>query len=253
MIATSLRRTALLAVLGLLAFPAGTTAAESSHPLAAAGSTSADTAQCVDARTLDLRRILPPPPAAGSPQERAELDVLLRIEAHRTPRQTDRARKDAELNILGFADALGARPGALTAARLPLTLALFRRVSADEFAVINPAKREFGRPRPFTVEPRLHPVVAPPRSPSYPSGHSTWAYTTALVLGDMVPERRQQLLARAAEYAYDRNVAGVHYPSDVEAGRLAGTALAALLFACQPFDKEEAAARAELRSALGRD
>jgi acid phosphatase (class A) len=251
MTVTSLRRTALLAVLCLLAFSAGTPAAESSRPLPAAGSTPADTAQCVDARTLDLRRILPPPPAAGSPQERAELDVLLRIEAHRTPRQTERARKDARLDILGFADALGGRPGALTMARLPLTLALFRHVSADEFAVVDAAKREFSRPRPFTVEPRLHPVVAPPHSPSYPSGHSTWAYTTALVLGDMVPERRQQLLARAAEYAYDRNVAGVHYPSDVEAGRLAGTALAALLFACQPFDAEEAASRAELRSALG--
>ncbi|MGB6452266.1 MAG: phosphatase PAP2 family protein [Steroidobacteraceae bacterium] len=251
MTVTSLRRTALISALCLLAFSAGTPAAETSHPLPAAGSTPADTAQCVDARTLDLRRILPPPPAAGSPEERAELDVLLRIEAHRTPRQTDRARRDAKLNILGFADALGARPGALTTAGLPLTLALFRHVSADEFAIVDAAKSEFGRPRPFTVEPRLHPVVAPPQSPSYPSGHSTWAYTTALVLGDMVPERRRQLLVRAGEYAYDRNVAGVHYPSDVEAGKLAGTALATLLLTCQPFESEEAAARVELRSALG--
>lgn len=251
MTAISHRCTALLAVLCLSAFAAGTPAAESSHPFPAAGPAPAGTARCVDARTLDLQRILPPPPAAGSPQERAELDELLRIEAHRTSRQTDRARKDAKLNILGFADALGARPGALTTARVPLTVALFRYVSADESAIVGAAKREYGRPRPFTVEPRLHPVVAPPRSPSYPSGHSTWAYTTALVLADMVPERRQQLLVRAGEYAYDRNVAGVHYPSDVEAGKLAGTALAAVLFTCQPFDNEEAAARAELRSALG--
>ncbi len=251
MTVAALHRTALPAVLCLLAFSAGTPAAESSHALPASGASPTDTAQCVDARTLDLRRILPPPPAAGSPQERAELDVLLRIQAHRTPKEAARARKDATIDVLAFADALGGPPGALTTVRLPLTLALLRHVGVDEAAILDPAKDEFGRPRPFTVEPRLHPVIARPRSLSYPSGHSTWAYTTALVLADMVPERRRQLLARAQEYAYDRSVAGVHYPSDVEAGKLAGTALAAALFTCRPFDHEEAAARAELRSVLG--
>jgi hypothetical protein len=37
----------------------------------------------------------------------------------------------------------------------------------------------------------------------------------------------------------------------VDAGRLAGTTLAAMLFACPAFEREEAGARRELRSALG--
>jgi len=88
-------------------------------------------------------------------------------------------------------------------------------------------------------------------SGSYPSGHAVWAYTAALVLADMVPERREQIFARAREYAHNRNTGGVHYPSDIQAGQLAATAIAAVLFTCAPFEHEEAAATAELRHALG--
>ena len=225
--------------------------------LAAAGPASAstallaaaDTAHCVDSQSLDLRRILPPPPAAGSPRTRAELDELMRIQAQRTPIEIELARRDAVRSIFRFADALDGAPG-FESKRLPLTSALFQHLNVDETAVLASAKQEFARPRPFEVEPRLAPIIARPSSRSYPSGHSLWAYTTALVLADMVPERRAQLLARADQYARNRTVAGVHYPSDVEAGRLAGTALAAMLFTCPAFEREQAAARKELRAAL---
>ena len=240
--ATAFALASLLALASVLSLANGDVGAAQPHQ-------SADAAHCVDGSTLDLGRILPPPPAAGSVQERAELDELLRIQATRTPAQVDRAQKDAEVSIFRFADALG-NPSGFTPANLPLTRKLFNDVVIDQTAVSSAAKREFARPRPFTVDRRLDPIIARPPSASYPSGHSTWAYVTALVLADMVPERRAQLLARADEYAHNRSVAGVHYPTDVEAGRLAGTTLAALLFTCQPFQHEEAAARSELRKAL---
>lgn len=199
---------------------------------------------------MDLTRLLPPPPAAQSAQERSELDEMLRLQAERTPSAAERARQDAELSIFRFGDALG-NPAGFTPAKLPLTVMLFRDVARDEAAVMNVAKDRFERPRPFRVEHRLAPVVPMPSSASYPSGHSTWAYASALVLADMLPERRAQILARADEYAHNRILGGVHYPSDVQAGRLAGTALAAMLFACAPFTAEESAARRELRPALG--
>jgi acid phosphatase (class A) len=220
--------------------------------LEATGSSAAaaDTAHCVDSSSLDLRRILAPPPRAGSQRERAELDELLSIQARRTSSEAELARRDVVRSIFRFADALDEAPG-FERGRLPQTLALFHQLNVDETAVLTPAKREFGRARPFAVEPRLAPIVAEPPSGSYPSGHSMWAYTTALVLADMVPERRAQLLARADQYARNRTVAGVHYPSDVEAGKIAGTALAAMLFTCPAFAREESAARRELRGALG--
>jgi len=226
-----------------------TAAAATAATQVAAPSATPDTARCVDASSLVLRRILAPPPRTGSARVRAELDELLRIQAHRTSSEAALARRDAVRSIYRFADALAGAPG-LETARLPRTLALLRHIGIDETAVLTPAKRDFARPRPFALEPRLAPIVTRPRSGSYPSGHALWAYTTALVLADMVPERRGQLLARANQYARNRTVAGVHYPSDVEAGKLAGTALAAMLFDCPAFEREEAGARQELRGAL---
>ncbi|HTX23183.1 MAG TPA: phosphatase PAP2 family protein [Steroidobacteraceae bacterium] len=238
-----------LAVLAC-AWPALSAPSTASAPRGAGKGLYSDVAQCADLAALKLVRLLPPPPGEGSPEERAELDELLRLQANRTAAQAERARQDAEVSVFRFANALG-NPAGFTPANLPLTVRLFRRIDGDEAAVLGAAKHEFSRPRPFTVEPRLNPVIPRPASSSYPSGHSTWAYVTGLVLADMIPERRAAILARADEFAHNRSVAGVHYPSDVEAGRLAGTTLAAMLFACGPFEAEEAAARAELRKALG--
>lgn len=200
--------------------------------------------------SLNLYRLLPPPPEAGSAQQRAELDELLRLQATRTPAQARRAQADATISIFRFADALGNPPG-FNAKSLPRFAELFARLLRDENLFMNTAKDAFGRPRPFLTEQRLAPVVPRPPSASYPSGHTTWAIAVAIVLADMVPERRAQIFARADEYAHNREVAGVHYPSDVAAGHLAGTALAVELFNSPRFVEDEAAAGAELRQALG--
>ena len=202
------------------------------------------------AASVDLYRLLPPPPEAGSAQERAELDQLLQIQASRTAAQVQRANDDANVDIFRFADALGGPPQ-FNPTRLPLTAALFGRIGTDESLFLNSAKDTFGRPRPFLTEKRLQPVVPKPPTASYPSGHTTWAVACAIVLADMVPERRAQIFARAEEYAHNREVGGVHYPSDVAAGHLAGTALAQQLFNSPRFVADEVAAAAELRQALG--
>jgi len=56
-------------------------------------------------------------------------------------------------------------------------------------------------------------------SPSFPSGHTTYGYTGALLLAILVPERYQQMVARGAEYGNDRILMGSHYAMDVLAGR----------------------------------
>jgi hypothetical protein len=97
----------------------------------------------------------------------------------------------------------------------------------------------FGDARPFQTEPTLAPIAGPDylntssnntlycygpaqdltRSPSYPSGHTTYGYTGALLLAILVPERYQQMVARGAEYGNDRIVVGAHYAMDVLGGR----------------------------------
>jgi acid phosphatase (class A) len=203
----------------------------------------------VDTKALDLVRILPPPPADDSAETRAELDLMLKIQESRSAAEAARAKADAEVSIYRFADALGDPPG-FAGKNLPRTQALFRNILAEETAVVGTGKNRFARPRPFLLEPHLQPVVDKPPNGSYPSGHTTWGYTVGVVLADMIPERRPQIMARAAEYGFNRVVAGVHYPSDIEGGKMAGAALAAALFASPAFLRDYAEAKSELRQAL---
>ena len=56
-------------------------------------------------------------------------------------------------------------------------------------------------------------------SPSYPSGHTTYGFTGALLLGVLVPDRYPEMIARGAEYGSSRILVGAHYAMDVLGGR----------------------------------
>lgn len=71
-------------------------------------------------------------------------------------------------------------------------------------------------------------------SPSYPSGHTTYGYTEALVLAILVPDRYQQMIARAAEYGNNRIIVGAHYAMDVLGGRTVALHAVAHLLANDP-------------------
>ena len=52
---------------------------------------------------------------------------------------------------------------------------------------------------------------------------------TAILLANMVPEKRGELFARGWDYGWSRVVGGVHFPTDIESGRIEATAMAALM------------------------
>ena len=68
--------------------------------------------------------------------------------------------------------------------------------------------------------------VRMPSSTSFPSGHSAAAFAFATGVGDVLPRAAIPLRGLAAVVAYSRVHTGVHYPGDVVAGALIGTALA---------------------------
>ncbi len=202
-----------------------------------------------DPNTLDLGRLLPPAPSNDSAVTRAEIELMLKLQKESTAEQKARAQADAAVNIYRFADALG-NPEQFNEKAIPKTHALFRKVTYEEGAVIQAGKRSFNRPRPFLLEPRIVSLVDKPPNASYPSGHTMWARTVGLLLSDMLPEYRDKIMARSDEYAFNRVVAGVHYPTDVESGKLAATALTAFLLAAPEFKVDYAEAKKELREAL---
>ena len=130
----------------------------------------------------------------------------------------------------------------------------------------DPFGRSYGRPggsagadaygdsRPFQTEPSVLPIVGPDYfnvpadnvvynrgpvmnlvdSPSYPSGHTTYGYMGSNLLAVLVPERYQQMIARASEYGNDRILMGAHYAMDVLGGRTLATYDLAHLLANDP-------------------
>ncbi len=56
-------------------------------------------------------------------------------------------------------------------------------------------------------------------NPSFPSGHTQYAYTDGYLLAMLVPQQYQNMLLRASDYANSRIVLGVHYPLDIIASR----------------------------------
>ena len=94
--------------------------------------------------------------------------------------------------------------------------------------------------------------MRPSISGSYPSGHTTNATLAAIVMGDIVPEKRDAIWQRAADYSHSRVVGGMHYPNDLFGGKLAGTAIAVALQSRPEFKADFAAARRELGSIWAR-
>ncbi len=194
--------------------------------------------------------ILPEPPAPTSDTTKAELVELHRIENSRTDEQVAQAVfDDKDESIFIYRNVLGT---AFTPLALPITAAFSARVKNDEGINSTPAKNGFQRMRPYNLDKTLHPICATiTKSYSYPSGHTTAGYLQALTLIEMVPEKRDAILARADNYANNRLVCGVHYPSDLHAGKLLAYAIHAVMDTDPQYQKELAAARLELRNALG--
>ena len=81
--------------------------------------------------------------------------------------------------------------------------------------------------------------------------HTILGYLEAFTLAQIVPEKRNQILERADEYAHNREVCGVHYPTDVASGREAAYAVFGAMMISKEFQQDLAAARAETRKVLG--
>ncbi len=79
------------------------------------------------------------------------------------------------------------------------------------------------RPRPFLDVPSLVPAIKPPKSFSFPSGHTTLAFSVAFIISRILPKRYSiPAFLIAALVAFSRLYLGVHYPSDILGGICAG-------------------------------
>jgi acid phosphatase (class A) len=132
---------------------------------------------------------------------------------------------------------------------VPATARLLADVRHDEKLAAIKAKTFYLRKRPWIVDPTLEPCAKGDKPlSSYPSGHATMGYSMAVVLAAALPSKAPAIMARAGDYAESRLVCGVHFRSDVVAGRILGEEMGRRLLAKPAFKAEEAAAAQELRA-----
>ena len=101
----------------------------------------------------------------------------------------------------------------------------YNKLRVDLTPIIKTLKEYYNRPRPFQVA-EVYGLdftaddLTTVQSPSYPSGHTIQAYVIALSLSEQFPEYEVELLNIAELISQSRIDRGVHFPTDVEFGRI---------------------------------
>lgn len=99
-----------------------------------------------------------------------------------------------------------------------------KEVLQESRAAISLLKAYYNRPRPwqsslsYGIDVGNVIELDSMRTPSYPSGHSTQAMLTALILSNEYPNRKAQFIELAKRISYSRNVGRGHYSSDSKFG-----------------------------------
>jgi acid phosphatase (class A) len=195
--------------------------------------------------------LLPAPPAAGSAAFAADQDAFLGTRALAGTPRWALAVRDADLGFPRAAEAFSCTLNfPLAEGSAPHLAMLLRRTLTDAVFATFAAKNHYQRPRPFVVQrtstctPREEAELA--REGSYPSGHASIGWAWALILAELAPERADAILKRGHAFGQSRVICGVHWQSDVEAGRIIGAAVVAKLHSDPVFRAEMEAARQEL-------
>jgi acid phosphatase (class A) len=189
----------------------------------------------------DPATVLAPPPLPGSEEQAADMAQV--VATHNTCTSNQAALAFSEKpSLLAFGPAIGStlQPG-----KFPKTEAFFEGLRKDAAGATGAAKQYWKRPRPYTVEPSLA-AGKPEKSFGYPSGHSAEAMVLALVLADLLPEQREEVLAIGRNIGWHRVWIARHYPTDIYAGRVFAQAIIRELKASPEFQRDLAEVRAEI-------
>lgn len=205
---------------------------------------------------LDARAVLGPPPAPDSAHGKADRALYEETRALEGSARWKTAIQDNDLwgggALRRFSCALGID---INERQTPTALRMLHRMELDVRTVGTPAKDAYGRVRPAIGNDK--PICVPREdwmktNASYPSGHAMTAWSWALVLSEAAPARADALLAVGRDSGESRMVCGVHFISDVEAGRTLGSAMVARLHADPVFAADLARAKREVAAARDR-
>jgi membrane-associated phospholipid phosphatase len=175
------------------------------------------------------RRTRRPRPAWLLDAERVDVAMYAAIAATPTPsldrsmRRLTRAADNARIS-LGASALLIATRGRQGRRAALYGMASVAAASTIVNGVIKPLARR-RRPDPVALNVPMARLARMPRHPSFPSGHSASAFAFATGVAHVLPREALPLYLVASVVAYSRVHTGVHFPADVVAGSVIGSAL----------------------------
>ena len=197
--------------------------------------------------------LLSPPPNASSTAYSLDVETAEATFPLRGKPRWDLAARDADLNFPAAASIYSCALGvSISKKETPRLYTLLHRTLTDAGLATYRAKNHYQRPRPFTVnnQPMCTPQIEEGlrNDGSYPSGHTAAGWAWALILSEVAPERRDQLVARGIEYGKSRSICNVHWLSDVQASQIIGSAAVAQLHTDPVFRADLRAAALEVKA-----
>lgn len=207
------------------------------------------------AAVIDASTYLPPPPADDSEAGKADMAAFVAARAGKGGPAWQAAIDELQLTGPASQKRLACAIGvSLAPAEAPVFYRMIARVGTDLIRGSYAAKELWKRPRPFTREATPDTCYPPAElakglSSSYPSGHAATGWLLGLILSQAAPDRASQALTWGRGVGEHRIACRVHYPSDVEAGRLMASVMYAQLSADAGFRADLDAARAEIAAA----
>ncbi|WP_082483800.1 phosphatase PAP2 family protein [Methylobacterium sp. Leaf87] len=203
-----------------------------------------------DAVAPDTVAILPAPPRGQSAAETADKAAFTATRSLKgTPRwvlATTDVADGASAILDDFACVIGQR---IDQARAPALMTLLERSRLDIARATRGPKEHYRRIRPFVGNDAEICVVRSAEIAnafSFPSSHATQGWTYASIMAALMPEKATQFFVRARSYGESRVVCGLHWMSDVQAGRTAGSIVFAALQGDAGFRADLERARAEI-------
>ena len=204
------------------------------------------------ASDVDFATLLPPPPPEDSPAGRRDVQTIIDLQKNMTPERMAAIQADTVQNVFQVAGpVLGPK---FTKENFPTTSAFFDKVVKDAGVGVGPIKQKYKKMRPFQYSKEIQTpdnIAKASQGPTYPSGHSTTGAEVAILMGMMIPEKREALYQRGWEYGINRVTSGAAYPSDWEGAHITAELAINQMLKNPEFRADFETVRAEVRKGLG--
>lgn len=207
-------------------------------------------------KLIDSLALVPPPPAEGSAAYTVDDEARKAAVALRNTARWKLTVRDSDYKSPNVVDAFACTIGIkISAEATPHLYTLMRRSLIDTGLSTYKAKIHYNRTRPF-VAAKDDTICSPAdadalrKDGSYPSGHAAFGWGWGLILAEMIPDKANAIIQRGYDFGQSRVLCGVHWQSDVNAGRIVASAAVAQLHSNADFLKEFQAAKKEVDAAL---